>query len=185
MYVYLSRTNTIEPNGQVITKNRYCDLFSGDANISANGQDTLSDVSGTYGITRDMHVNGYVMRAVDEAIVHRTSKKVRKYERAVNGRGFNFQPLIYEIHSGARGPALVQFLTRRTDILARRLGRDAAFVYRHWSQRLSCIMRKQFACMMATRSSRVLNFFGPQHIELQLEGINMDVVVDPPDVRRD
>ena len=158
---------------------RYLDLFSGDGHFYVNGRDTLSDVTGTHGLTLPMYTRGYQPANIREGIINRTAKKIAKYDVVVSRLGFNFRPLAFEIHGGALSAELDLFITQRTSSIAERLGRKPSTVKNSWLKRLSCIIRKHEASIVLNRVDRVLNRNLPLSHQQDIFGrLDQPVVVD-------
>ena len=89
--------------------------------------------------------------------------------------GYRFRPLVIETLSGLVGEDVKVFLRQRCQLIADRCGLPFAVVLRHWTVRLSCLLRKQHYFVVMERADYLYTkrtptpFFNqPEYMDVQL-----------------
>jgi hypothetical protein len=124
--------------------------------LTANGKQTLSDISATHGIPLSVYTQDQVpLPSVESLLRTRFNEKERKYKEPVEQLGFNFTPLIVETHSGALHPVLQDHIDSRCRIIADRTGVKLSVVRFYWRQKFSCILKQQVGQTILSRVDRL------------------------------
>ena len=136
-----------KPNGTAKTERRLLDLYSGDAHITANGKDTLSDVAGKHGVcagTYKQH-RAAASKTLEQILSERVKRKREKYTNPVAELGYNFKPLVFETIGGGCDQELEEHIKLRSVLIAERTGLDAGTVKYKLMRDFSCLVRKSMA----------------------------------------
>ena len=152
---FVASDEIIQPNGHVIMERRYLDLWSGDGHLRPDGTGTLADVTGFHAMANAVYDNQDI--DVTALLSQRVRLKNAKYHNAVNRIGYNFLPLVFESYSGLLHKDFVDFISKRSRIIATRLGIRPAVILRNWLSRLSCILRRMLALTVMNRLDRLLS----------------------------
>jgi hypothetical protein len=163
---YIAASIRQQPHGPKETQ-LLTDLRSEDQQVTSNGKPTLSDISGTHGISVGHFANPEqeTILTTEQILRRRANSKCAKYEESVNELEYNFRPLIFETLGGAREAQLEDFLQTRSTIIALRLGTDAGSLKFYFRQQLSCIIRKDVARTIIDRTERLLKRYYPMHTD--------------------
>jgi hypothetical protein len=159
---YIATSIKRQPNGTKEIK-LLSDLLSHDQNLTSNGLPTLSDISGTHGITSSMDSNDTGgTQHLKNVLEKRAQKKITKYASAVADIDCNFRPLIFETVGGGRHGALNDFIQSRSEIIAQRTGLEAGHIAHRHRVQLTCIIRKDVVRTILNRIERLMVRHYPQ-----------------------
>ncbi len=153
---FVAEAEIQKPNGIIQHERRFLDLWSADSHVTANGRETLGDVSGVHGVPISAYTReGQNCASLKQALKKRVDTKIAKYREPVERLGYNFRPLIYETVSGACHEDMEQVITERCTEIADRTGLGVGLVRFRWKQRLSCIIRRNVAHTILNRIDRL------------------------------
>ena len=171
--LYTARVLTnLNADGIPVYEQRYLDLLSEDGYLNVDGKGSLADVSGVYGIQAGAYRDHICPQNVFSCMEARVTKKVDKYKQVVEGLGFNFRPLIFEIYSGRLHYLFDGFIRSRCRVICNLHELSFSTIYFQWRCKLDIIIRQCYAKMVLTNALELQRRLTPHTLP--------DYMYDPP-----